>query len=129
MSRNDAEKILSAKQRKAADVLIRGGSKEKAAKAAGVTVRTIDRYMQDDTFSHYLRDGASKAIHTAAMRITSLLELALNVFYEAMTNPNDRSSVKLRAANYTVTHAIKLMELNDVLDRLEAIEEALGISA
>jgi len=127
MSKNVQEKLLSSKQRVAANVLIRGGSKDKAAKAAGVTVRTIDRYLQDDTFSRYLRDGASQAMQSAAMKITALLDLALNVLYESMTTPGERQGIKLRAANYTIGHAIKLIEIQEVLDRLERIESSLGI--
>jgi phage terminase small subunit len=126
MSPDVAKQNLTAKQRRAADVLIAGGSKERAADAAGVTVRTIERYLNEPVFAEAIRDGARQAMQKTAMRITSLLDLALSVMYETMTDPGQKSGIKLRAANYTITHAIKLMELSDVLTRIEAIEARLG---
>lgn len=125
MSFIDAKQKVRPEQRRAADILLAGGIKQKAAKAAGVSIRTIERWHHDDAFADYLRAGAGKSLQTAAIRITSLLDLALQVFYESMTTPGQRQGIKLHAANYPITHALKLIEINDILQRLDAIEERL----
>ena len=115
MSQFDAIKNIRPEQRRAANVLLTGGSKQNAADAGGVSVRTIERWQHEPAFVEYLRAGAGQALQTAAIRITALLDLALGVLYEIMTEPGARQG-------------IKLLEIKDVLERLDAIEASLGTS-
>ena len=59
------------------------------------------------------------------MRLTALLEVASNVFYEAMTSPDKQSRVKLSAANSVYTHLPKLIETTEILRRLDELEQRL----
>lgn len=117
---------LSTKQRAAIDAMLSGANQSGAASAAGVTERTLHRWLTDNpAFGDELQRRSKLALHGAALRLAGALDQAVSVMSEIMHAPGPDANVRLRAANYMVTHAIRLLELSDFERRLSALEEQL----
>ena len=127
MSQNKRD--LTTRQYKAIESLLGGASKPKAAEACGVTIRTIERWLQDPDFNNELGRRSEFAIRRAAIRLTALLDTAAGVLYQAMIDPDRQTTVKLRAANHVFTHALKLIEVGEIMRRLDELESRLKESA
>lgn len=123
---NDVYTELKANQRRAIDALLMGDNKDAAAAAAGVTRRTLDRWHYEPTFRAALNQGGDVAIKDAATRLKASLDTAVGVMRAVMDDKTAPTAVQLRAADMVATHALKLLEITDLLHRLEAIEERLA---
>ena len=124
MSDNLPEKKLKPSQRRALESLLGGQNIGEAAAAAGVNPKTVSRWLNDDvTFYETLQRHSRAGVQRAGLRLNGLLDTAVDVFQDVMKNPTQKgASIKLRAANYAVQNATKLLEINDILQRLEALE-------
>jgi hypothetical protein len=116
---------LSTRQLKAIESLLSGASNQRAAELAGVTTRTLERWLQDPDFNNELGRRFEFALRRAAVRLTALLDVAANVFYQGMTDPDRQTGIKLRAANSVFAHLPKLIETTEILRRLDELEQRI----
>lgn len=116
---------LTAKQRRALDALLSGLTKAQAAAAAGVTVRTLARWRADDAFDDALRDATHAATRDAAVRLAGMMDKSLTVIGGMLDDDDTTASVRLRAALATIDAHLRLLEVTDVLERLEALESVV----
>lgn len=126
MSEKVKQKKLTPRQNRALGALLVGSTQQEAAAVGGVTEQTIYRWLtKDDTFSGELQQRSNEAVKDATRRLSTSLNMAVTVFQDTMQDENANQSLRLRAANYAATHALKLLEMSEVLTRLEALENAL----
>lgn len=116
---------LSPAQRRALDSLLSGGSKDQAAAAAGVTRRTLARYLNDPIFRAALDKATGAAVGDVARRMIGGMETAVSIMLELAEDANTPASVRLRAAIALVEHGPKLFEQVEIIKRLEALEAKL----
>ena len=119
------QKKLSTRQLKAIEAMLSGASNQRAAELAGVTRRTLERWLQDADFNSELGRRFEFVLRRGAVRLLALVELASNVFYQGMTKPDRQTGVKLRAANSVMTHLPKLIETTEILRRLDELEQTI----
>lgn len=103
--------------------LLDGATVTAAATAAGVDRATVWRWFQEDDFVQALRGGSATALTAAARRLQVATGDAVTVLLNTMhdgTTPG--TAARLRAAGMVLDHASKLVELVDILPRLEALE-------
>ena len=113
--KND-ERILAA--------LIAKRSIPEAAKAAGVSERTVYSRLADDDFraeyearQRCTLDHACKALQGA---LTDAVDVLTSIMKNAETSPQSR----ITAARSVLEYGVKLTELTDLAARVEALEEA-----
>ena len=127
MSENDGKiVILRENQLQALSALIGGLSHEKAAAIAGVTPRTLGRWLHQSDFKKALGMITANNIGLSSARLAQLSGKAISVIDSAMTSKESNQSQKLRAANFTLSHLLKLGEYNEVLQRIDALESRLN---
>lgn len=117
---------LTSRQRKVITALLSCGSVPKAAKASGVSERSIYRYLADDDFQQALLAAESDAINQATRRLLGLQDKAVGILEGIMDDDEASDSVRLRAATNVLDYLLKLRELRNVEDRLAALEEAVN---
>ena len=128
MSEKVHQKKLTPRQNRALGALLVGASQQEAAGVAGVTEQTIYRWLSKDvTFSNDLARRSNEAVKDATRRLATSLNMAVDVFQATMLDESLSQSLRLRAANYAATHALKLLEMSEVLTRLETLENALQV--
>jgi hypothetical protein len=126
MSENDREKRrLTAKQRRAIEALLSGATKGQAADAAGVTPRTLSRWRSLPEFDDELRWRSNQAIDDATRRLTGGLDRMVDVLLAVAEDAESPASVRVRAALGWINAQVKLVELNEVIERLEALESVV----
>lgn len=119
---------LSPAQQRAIGALLAGGNGEDAAAAAGVARRTIVRWNEQPEFATELERCAGDAVGAATRRLALSLDSAIDTMHELMRDDTQPASVRLRAANYIVTHAQRLIEQHEILQRLDELEQRLQLA-
>ena len=118
---------LNAKQTAAIVALLdpANGSTVAAAKAAGVPLRTMNRWLQEDSaFVAQLRQAEGAAIDQSVRRLISVSAAADSTIVSIMSNRDNPPGVRLRAAALVKESLVRLRELRNIEDRLSALEEA-----
>ena len=125
MSDNIRETVqkLSAKQYRALEALLSGATKSDAATTAGVDPRTLNRWINENVlFWNTLQDESRKTVFDATRRLTAAMQSAVSVMMEVMEDGDAPAAVRLRAAQVVTETAVRLIETNDVLRRLDELE-------
>jgi hypothetical protein len=124
MSENVTE--LTAKQAQALRSLLAKPSIAEAAKDAGVTVRTIYRWLGEPAFKQALTQAEDQAINAATRRLVGISEVAVAVIASIMADRNVTASTRLRAACAVLENLLKLVELRNLSERIAALEAQNG---
>lgn len=128
MSENDPNVgNLSTHQTNVLDCLATGATKEQAATIAGVTVRTVNRWIaEDETFKAALDELTQTAVNEAAFNLSAMLTKANKAIQGILDNAKSKDADKLRAASMVYETYIRIREFNGFDGRIKAIEEKLN---
>src|SRR4051812_29607000 len=120
---------LSTKQQKAIAALLSTKDMQSAATQAGVTDRTLRRWLDEDRdFKEALKAAEAQTIDDAVRRLVGASNSALNVLLVIMLDTKNSASVRLRASISVLEQLIKLRELNNMEQRLSDLEARIAIS-
>jgi len=115
---------LTAKQQKALDALLRGCTQEAAAREAGVSRRTLGRWMSRNVaFQQALRDAEQEALKRIQRRLVGLAEGACDALGQALRG--EAQPAQVRAADVVLARLMPLRELVEIEERLKALEEKI----
>jgi len=113
---------LTARQQKALDALLRGCTQEAAAREAGVSRRTLGRWLtQNVAFQRALRDAEQEALKRIHRRLAALAECACDALARALQG--EAGAAQVRAADIVLARLMPLRELVEIEERLKALEE------
>lgn len=117
--------ILSPKQQKALAALLTCKSNEDAAKQAGVTPRTMSRYLSDPEFKAEYQRAFSGLVEAATRSAQKNLEPAVSTLRELMEDKTQNGQIRVSAARSLLEYSLKLSERVDILERLDELEKSL----
>lgn len=117
---------MTTKQRRAMAALLDGATNKQAAAAAGVSLRTIQRYRADDGFADELRRRSLDMVGDAAMRLRGTVAHAIDRLRAILDNDAARPTDHLRAAQLVIDAATRLTETEEILERVEALERRMA---
>jgi hypothetical protein len=115
----------SAAQQLAIAALAAGGSYGEAAGVAGVTSRTITRWMAMPEFRAEVQRQRSARVSRLSGLLLDAGDDAVGVLREELRA--DRSMDRVRAAALLLSHGLRFRQHVDLEDRLAEIERRLGI--
>lgn len=125
MSKNVSQDFfadLTANQRKAAVSLLDGNDKTEAAETAGITSRTLDRWLQDDKFRRCLSTATGAELGIVASRLTGAMQTAVSVLIDMLNDEEATPASRRLAAVAILEHGQRLYELQDLAGRVAALE-------
>ena len=122
---NEKKKITT-RQKKAIAALISCKNNQEAAKAVGVGYRTITRWLTDDLFLAELRKAEAAIISGAVRSMIDDLPRNSEVMREIREKQRTPEYVKLRAAQLIDQSLRKWREIQDIEERLTALEAAVN---
>lgn len=93
-----------------------------AAEAAGITPRTLQRYFEDGDFTTAYKRAFAELIQDAVRQAQQTIAPALSAFSDILADESAPLAVKVSAARSVLEYALKLTELNDIVERLEQLE-------
>jgi hypothetical protein len=114
---------LTPKQHTAINALIAQSSIDSAATKAGVTPRTLYRWLDEPTFRLALNTALDKSIDAAARGLVRLTERAIEVVETVLDNEQLHPATRLRAADLVLSNMLKLAELRTLAQRVAALED------
>jgi len=116
--------ILGRKQEDAIAALLTQRNVEEAARAAGIGVRTLLRWLKLPEFQSAYRQARRDAFGQAIARLQQGTSAAATTLLKVMIDPGAPASVRVRAADSVLNHATKAIEIEEIEARVAALEQA-----
>lgn len=113
---------LTPKQSKALIALLSEPTVEAAAKKSGVSERAIYNWLAEPGFSEAYRVARREAVSQAIANIQRASSEAVKVLEEVMKNTAEKGTTRVSAAKTIIETAFKAIELEDLTQRIEALE-------
>ncbi len=124
MSESDRKNELNTNQKRAVPALLAYGTVTAAAAALGLGEKTLYRYLENPNFKAELDKAVKGLIDSAGVRLYAGQDAALDTLEEIMESGKREADRRLAAVNW-LTFAVKWREIQNVEDRLKALEEAV----
>jgi hypothetical protein len=100
-----------------------GATLQQAAGAARVSAKTVSRRLRDPVFAGQLREARRELVGTAVSRLAASATAAVDELRALLGSPSD--AIRLRAAQVILETGNRLLESQDLVERLAAIEGRL----
>lgn len=125
MALNGNSPKLTPRQRRTIAALLTARDAKSAAEIAGVGYRTLNRWLQDETFVLALREAEGQAIAEAVRGLIADLQTNLAVMRAVRDNQDSPEAVRLRAAQALDGSLLKWREAQNIEERLAELEAAI----
>src|SRR5262249_34044559 len=112
------------KQEEAIAALLVQRNLEDAARAVGISSKTLLRWMKEPEFDLAYRAARRAAFSQSIARLQQASTAAVSTLLKIMVDANAPASTRVRAADCVLDHAAQAIELEDIESRVRAIEEA-----
>ena len=96
---------------------------EDAARAVGISPKTLLRWMKEPEFDAAYRAARRAAFSQSIARLQQGSWAAATTLLKTMIDPNTPASVRVRAAECVMNHATKAIEIEDIEARVAALEQ------
>jgi hypothetical protein len=107
-------------------VLLANGDKTEAAKAAGVGVPTVYRWLRDHPpFQKAIDDATRQSLRSFSTVLVRLADKAAGALEDALA-PEQQITTRLRAADIVTARLIAIRSLVDLEDRIAQLEQQLA---
>ena len=108
--------------------LIAEGSIKGAAASLHCTTRTLYERMKKPEFKDLYAQAKAEILKTATAKLQGNLCGAIDTLTEIMQDPEAAKQTRVNSAVSILQYAARFTETTDILERLEAIEEAQALS-
>jgi hypothetical protein len=116
---------LTRKQEAAIAALLSKPTIEKAAKACGIGEATLRRWLKDEGFQERYRAAKKQTLDAVMGRLRQIAGEAVETLREVAVNQEAPPSSRIAAARAVLDMVIKVVEAEEVEDRLTAVEKAV----
>jgi hypothetical protein len=99
---------------------------EEAARVVGISVPTLIRWMKEPEFDRAYRAARRATFSQSVARLQQAAPAAATTLLKTLVEAGAPHSVRVRAAECILNHAMKSIELEDIEARLADLERASG---
>lgn len=110
---------------KAMAALLSCSTHQEAAQKAGISERTMRDYLNDSDFAAEYQTLKKNAVSDAAKVLQVSLTTAVRCLVGIIESDMSSESARITASRTVLEYGIKLTELTDIMDRLDALEKAV----
>lgn len=114
---------MTPKQQKALLALLTSPTREKAAAAAGITSKTLRKYLADPAFQVEYKKAFAGLVEDATRQAQQAISPALSTLREIVEDGDENAQARIGAARSILEYSIKLTETTDILTRLDELEK------
>jgi phage terminase small subunit len=118
-------KDLSSKQAKYVDALLVGSTVIVAAKTAGISPRTAARWKRDQIIQQELAGRRKSQFNETLDAFRAGLPTAMALVLDTIKDKETPRSVRLRAAQIWIEHALEIHKVEELENRIAMLEERL----
>jgi len=97
---------------------------EEAARAVGVSTKTLLRWMKEPEFDTAYRAAKRAAFGQSIARLHQLASAAVTTLGKVMLEPGTPPATRVRAADSILDHTTKAIEIEEIEARVAALEVA-----
>jgi len=97
-----------------------------AAKTVGISSVTLWRWMQDPDFRDRYAAARRQVVQEALATIQTISKEAAGVLRTIMNNSNSPAAVRVAAAKIIIDMALRIVEIDELLVRIEKLEMDAG---
>jgi hypothetical protein len=115
---------LGRKMEQAVVALLTARNQEEAAKAAGISAKTLQRWQKLPEFERAFRAARMAAYRQALGKLQQAAVPAVTTLLKAMVDPASPPAVKTRCAYYILDQTRKGVETEEIETRLSELERA-----
>jgi len=115
---------LTPRQAAGVSAILSTGSMEAAARQAGTSSKTLRRWLTLPAFQAALTEGRRTAFSAALSDLRLAAVEAVAALRRILADPETAPGVVVQAAGAVLGHAFKGVELQDVLERIQKLEDA-----
>ncbi|MCE5314441.1 MAG: hypothetical protein ABFD49_05370 [Armatimonadota bacterium] len=116
----------SSRKDKAICALLNAPTVSEAAKAAGVVERTLYRWLREDSnFIETYKEARRETIRQATARLQQACSTAVDTLLDVMQDDGAKDMARVNAAKSVLELALKAVELEDLAERVNALEMRL----
>jgi transcription elongation GreA/GreB family factor len=120
---------LTPRQEQSITALLVQGSLQAAAAASGINEKTLRRWLREDAaFQMAYRDARRQVVQQAIVQVQQATGDAVETLRNVMQDPEAPASARVSAARVVLDTAIKAIELEDLEQRIVALETQQGIT-
>ena len=94
-----------------------------AARDTGVAERTLRRWLEDPSFRQELDRLRQESYDLARQQAQAAMPMCLSILADAALESPD-PALRLRAARYLLSYGVKFVEVDNLKERLNAVEDA-----
>jgi hypothetical protein len=116
------------KKEEAIAALLSQPNLEAAARATGIGTTTLLRWQKDPEFDAAYRAARRAAFGQSIARLQQGSSAAATTMLKMMIDPSTPASVRVRAAECVLNHAVKAIEIEDIEARVAELERAAEAS-
>ena len=114
--------MLTSKQQKAIAALLQTSTNKEAAKLAGMSDSTLQRYLTDPEFKREYIRQSNKLIDEALIKANKSLSLAFDTLADICGNITENGQTRVSAARSIIEYTLRVHELADIDIRLQRLE-------
>lgn len=103
--------------------LLTAPSMAEAAKQAGVGQNTLWRWLKEPAFKEKYQEAKREAVSQAVARLQQLSSTSVDVLNEIANDSEAPASSRVSAAKTIIEMAIKAVELEDIVARVDQLEQ------
>ena len=103
--------------------LAAGATHREAARAAGVSERTVRRRLESPAFTERLGEAEVEYLSQISKRLTGLAPTAVETLASLMCSPDATDQVRLRASLAVLNATPTLREVTEIAERLQEFED------
>lgn len=119
------ENVITVKQQKAIAALLSERTGRDAAKKAGISEKTLYTWLADPVFRSALREAERGVLDDVTRRLATGQRLALDTL-ESLIQKARHESTKLNACVQWLSLFVKYRDMQDIDERLSALEAAVN---
>ena len=101
---------------------------DEAAKAVGIAASTLILWMKEPAFQTAYREAKRAAFSQVTARLQQGSVVAATALLKTVVDPNTPASVRVRAAECVLNHALRAIEVEDIEARVAELERASAAS-
>lgn len=128
MSKKVTEKAITPRQSIAIERLLNGGTVQGAADAAGVSRKTVYKWLSIPAFQEAINNAQAEAIARLSRALIALGGSAIETLGETMSDKTQPPAVRVRAADIVTGRLLTMRESVEFEARLAELEKQAGIN-
>ena len=113
---------MSPSKERALQALLTCPTKGEAAQTAGISSRTLTKYLQDEEFQQAYRAASDVLLAEASRQAQLTISPALQTLQEIMMDPGTADAARISAARSLLDFALRIAETVDLARRLADLE-------